>query len=135
MTTPWNPSYCIGDARIDQQHEQLFALANGMLATTTLEALQLSAIQLYKMVRQHFAEEEALMEQLHYPARKAHVEAHNSILKKLVGLSADVGKNKISVSLVEGFLNEWGLRHIPAEDASLVKFLKTHPSPSFQQDK
>jgi hemerythrin-like metal-binding protein len=135
MTTPWNPNYCIGDARIDQQHEQLFTLANAMLATTTLEALQLSAMQLYQMVRQHFAEEETLMQKLHYPQRQAHVEAHNAILKKLVVLSTDVGKNKISVALVEGFLNEWGLRHIPGEDAQLVKFLKTHPSPSFQQDK
>ncbi len=134
MNIPWNPSYCLGDARIDQQHEHLFALANTMLQTTTHEALQLNAIQLYKAVRQHFNEEESIMKQTGFPGLQIHMHAHNVILEKLVNLSADVGNNNVSIALVEDFLNEWGLRHIPREDAALTKFLQALPNPSFQED-
>lgn len=135
MNIPWNPSYRIGDTRIDQQHEQLFTLANAMLETTTHESLQLNAIQLYKAIRKHFIEEETLMKQTKFPGLLAHVEAHNAILTKLVGLSADIGNNHVSVALVEEFLNEWGMRHIPNEDAAFTKHMNTFANTSFQEDK
>jgi hemerythrin-like metal-binding protein len=135
MNIPWNPSYRIGDTRIDQQHEQLFALANAMLQTTTHEALQLHAIQLYRAVRKHFIEEETLMKQTKFPGLVAHVESHNAILTKLVGLSADIGSNHVSVALVEDFLNEWGIRHIPNDDAAFIKHMNTFANTSFQEDK
>jgi hemerythrin-like metal-binding protein len=134
MNIPWNPSYRIGDTRIDQQHEQLFALANAMLQTTTHEALQLHAIQLYKAVRKHFFEEEALMRETKFPGLEGHVASHNAILAKLVGLSADIGKNHVSVALVEDFLNEWGMRHIPNEDAAFTKHINTFANTPFQED-
>jgi hemerythrin-like metal-binding protein len=135
MNIPWNPSYRIGDTRIDQQHEQLFALANAMLQSTTHETLQLHAIQLYKAVRKHFIEEEALMKHTNFPGLATHMDSHNAILKKLVSLSADIGNNQVSVSLVEDFLNEWGLRHIPNEDAAFTKHMKTFANTPFQEDK
>jgi len=134
MNVPWNPNYRVGDARIDQQHEQLFALANAMLHTTTHEALQLHAMKLYQAVRQHFDEEEALMKQTQFPGLSIHVETHNAILRKLVSLSSDIGNNHISIALVEDFLNEWGLRHIPHQDAAFTAYMNSLANTSLQED-
>jgi hemerythrin-like metal-binding protein len=91
MNIEWKDSYRIGDEAIDRQHQELFTLANAMFAATEKAELLLCAIQLFKHVREHFADEEALMKMVGFPGYQAHVESHNLILKKLGEVSHSIG--------------------------------------------
>jgi hypothetical protein len=58
MQIEWKDSFKLGDAEIDTQHQQLFALANEFLQASGKAELTLCAIQLYKYTREHFEVEE-----------------------------------------------------------------------------
>jgi len=123
MKIDWKDSYRIGDEAIDRQHQELFELANAMFAATDKAALQLCAMRLFKHVREHFADEEALMKMVGYPGYQGHVESHNRILKNLGEVSETVGKDAMCPKVVNEFLTDWGLKHIPKDDAQLADFI------------
>jgi hemerythrin len=124
MNIEWKDSYCIGEEAIDRQHQELFALANDMFASTDKAALCLCAIQLFKHVREHFADEEALMKMVGFPGYQDHVEAHNRILQNLGEVSHSIGKDAMDPKIVADFLTDWGLNHIPKDDAQVAAFIK-----------
>ena len=123
MTIEWKDSYCIGEESIDRQHRELFQLANAMFAAADQSAMRLCAMKLYKHVREHFADEEALMKMVHFPGYQAHVDSHNRILLGLNTISQAIGNNTIDPAVATAFLTDWGLNHIPKEDAQVAAFL------------
>lgn len=96
MTRHWQDSYKIGDAEIDAQHQKLFDLVNTLLAATDKVGLRLGAMSLFKDTREHFAQEESLMDKLKYPAIKAHVEQHNALLSRLNAVADSICKDTLS---------------------------------------
>jgi hemerythrin-like metal-binding protein len=126
MNIEWKDSYRIGEEAIDRQHQELFVLANAMFGASDKGALRLCAIQLYQHVREHFADEEALMKMVAFPGYKAHVESHNRILKNLGEVSHAIGKDAMDPKVVVEFLTDWGLKHIPHDDAQVAAFVKAH---------
>lgn len=123
MNIDWKDSYRIGDEAIDRQHQELFELANAMFVASDQAALRLCAIKLFKHVREHFADEEALMKMVGFPGYQAHVESHNLILKKLGEVSHSIGRNALDPTIVTEFLTGWGLEHIPKADAQVAAFI------------
>ena len=65
--------------------------------------------------------------QVSYPGYTAHVESHNNILKRLSSLSQAIGNNTADPAVVSEFLSEWGLKHIPKDDARVASYISTHP--------
>jgi hemerythrin len=126
MNIEWKDSYRIGEEAIDRQHQELFVLANAMFSATDKGALRLCAMKLFKHVREHFADEEALMKMVAFPGYKAHVESHNRILKNLGEVSHAIGKDAMDPKVVVEFLTDWGLNHIPHDDAQVAAFVKAH---------
>jgi hemerythrin len=124
MTIEWKDSYRIGDKAIDRQHQELFELANAMFVAGDQAALRLCAIKLFKHVREHFADEEALMKMVGFPGYQDHVEAHNTTLRKLGDVSHAIGRNAMDPATVAEFLTDWGLNHIPNDDAQVAAFIK-----------
>jgi hemerythrin len=124
MQNQWNDSYLLGDETIDRQHRELFALSAALLDAPDQAARRLAAIKLYKHVRQHFADEEALMKRVGFPHYIEHVNSHNGILQNLSAISKDIGNNTVDPRIVQGFLDYWGGKHIPLEDAQLAAFMK-----------
>lgn len=123
MKIEWLGSYAVGDPLIDSHHQTMFDLANAMLKATDQKSLRLCAMQLYQHVREHFAEEEALMRKVHFPAYKEHVAAHNQMLMDLGVLSDQIGKNQAQPEAVRDLLMDWALHHIPKSDAKLAGYL------------
>lgn len=129
MPIEWKDSYRLGEPLIDQQHENLFVLANAMLAARDQSQMRLCAMQLYQHVREHFADEESLMRRVNFPGYKAHVESHNNTLKRLGAISHAIGSNTVDTAVVVEFLNDWGLKHIPHDDAQVARYILQHPLP------
>jgi hemerythrin len=125
MSIEWKDSYCVGDARIDRQHQDLFALANAMLVAADQAAMRLCAIRLYKHVREHFSYEEELMQRVGYPDYREHTAAHDDMLQGLNAISHSIGRNAIDPVAVTRFVSDWALDHIPKEDAKFASYVKS----------
>jgi hemerythrin len=126
MNIDWKDSYRIGNEAIDRQHQDLFELANAMFVATEKPAQLLGAMKLFKHVREHFADEEALMKKVAFPGYQAHVESHNRILKNLGEVSHAIGKDAMDPKVIVEFLTDWGLKHIPHDDAQVTAYVKAH---------
>jgi hemerythrin len=123
MKLEWKDSYKLGDAEIDAQHQQLFAMANAFLEAKGKAALTLCAMQLYKHTREHFELEEAAMRRLQVPALDAHIEWHNAIITRLNAISQSIQRDTLREQDLIDVMTEWAQTHILVQDAELAKFL------------
>lgn len=124
MTIEWNDRYKIGHADIDAQHQELFRLANQFFAACDKAGLTQGAMSFFKYTREHFAHEEQLMAELHYPDRQAHVDQHNDLISALGTIATSIAKNTLDKADLESFLSGWLSNHIGASDASLAAFVQ-----------
>lgn len=120
----WQDDYLLDNKQVDQQHKQLFDLANQLVKSSRKEDLIDNAMQLYKHVREHFQAEEALMKQHSYPAYAEHVQAHNQLLNNLVEISDHIHQGKWQHEEVRLFMRGWVLVHILDVDSLLGNFLR-----------
>ncbi|MBU6260115.1 MAG: hemerythrin family protein [Burkholderiales bacterium] len=126
-TFPWKPEYEIGDASVDGQHRQLFALANRALAATGRAPLAQAMLQLFEFVREHFSDEERLMRRLDYPGRAEHEAQHDALMERLHGLSLDVAAGTLSRAQMQRFLTHWLLGHMGTQDRRLAAYVHARP--------
>lgn len=83
----WDSANECGNAVIDGEHKELYALANAVMDATfgtpeNRDAFHAAFNDLLIHLKLHFAHEEALLEQHHYARFKAHKAAHSEILIK-----------------------------------------------------
>jgi hemerythrin len=123
MKLEWKDSYKLGDAEIDAQHQQLFAMANAFLEAQGKTALTLCAMVLYKHTRQHFEAEEVMMRKLHVPSLEAHVEWHNTMITRLNAISQSIQSDTLREQDLISLMTEWAHTHILVQDAELAQFL------------
>jgi hemerythrin len=123
MKLEWKDSYKLGDAEIDAQHQQLFALANAFLEAKGQAALTLCAMHLYKHTREHFELEEATMRRLQVPSLNAHLEWHNKMITRLNAISQSIQSNTLREQDLIDVMTDWAQTHILVQDAELAKFL------------
>ena len=123
MKLDWKDAYKLGDAEIDTQHQQLFAMANEFLEAEGKEALTLCAMKLYKHTREHFTQEEALMRRLQVPRLDAHVEWHNNMITRLNAISLSIQSDTVREQDLINLMTEWAERHIVVQDAELAQHI------------
>ena len=123
MKLEWKDSYKLGDAEIDAQHQQLFALANAILEAQGKAALTLCAMQLYKHTREHFELEESTMRRLHVPSLNAHIEWHNNMITRLNAISQSIQRDTLREQDLIDVMTDWAQTHILVQDAELAQFL------------
>ncbi len=117
----WDPSYSVGVARLDEQHQYLFCLLNILLESAgkgrERSAVGMVLAELADYTENHFKVEEALMEQANYPALAEHRREHQMFVARV----ADFKKNYDAGALKNGlavmnFLKKWLIRHIHGAD-------------------
>lgn len=123
MAIVWKDSYKVGDAVIDEQHQQLFHLANKILATEDPAAQALCAMQFAQYTRDHFAYEETLMREVNFPDYEGHVIWHKQLILRLKLASHFIEKGTLDKQDLEGFISDWAMQHIPVHDAQLAAYL------------
>jgi diguanylate cyclase (GGDEF)-like protein/hemerythrin-like metal-binding protein len=115
----WNAAHEVGVPEIDEQHAQLAALFNDLgliLRNGEPHASVLSEILRYTAF--HFATEERLMRECGYGGSAIHRDLHRQLLNDIRGLKLD--GERVSVSLVLRFLQEWLVRHVDGADRDLA---------------
>ena len=126
----WKSEYSLGHGDIDGQHQRLFELASHLHAAMTQgkgkESLSKTLADLVAYTRQHFANEERLMQAHHYPEYAEHKAAHDALTARVVEFQKefDAGRVGMTVELLQ-FLKDWLRTHIGETDHKVALYLRS----------
>jgi hemerythrin-like metal-binding protein len=125
----WTPEYTVHVAEIDSEHQILFGLINrlheAMLAGRGTESLGALLADLTNYTISHFANEEKLMADVHYPEMLPHIQLHEGLRRRVreVGARFDRGETAITIELML-FLSNWLGNHVKVADSRLGDFVQ-----------
>ena len=123
-TLDWTPALSVGDARMDDTHEEFVSMLNQLLAATPTQQVPLYRAFIEHTV-EHFAQEERWMLATGFSADNCHAGHHATILETMNAVMEHSGKgdagiiNRMALALVE-----WFPQHAASMDAGLAQHLK-----------
>jgi len=114
----WHDNYDSGNAQIDEEHRELFALCNNLIAAFGHDSEQKAALdQLLAHIARHFRHEEQILQDHHYGRFTEHQAAHKALLKKAADLKKASDNGNIRFSHLINFLvNDVVARHLFTAD-------------------
>jgi hemerythrin-like metal-binding protein len=121
----WITSLEIGDEMIDRQHRKLVDLINDVHAVSEdasrSEDILHCITAMFLYAKEHFFDEEGLMERLDYPDRERHAAMHRAFVAKARQLADDCLEGKMCIDDMLEFLVRWLRHHIANEDARIIR--------------
>ena len=137
----WKSEYNIGNLKIDQEHQKLFAIARKTLSVVRLnnDEQEIGKIkelitELFTYVGTHFSNEQKYMKEVKYPELENHILLHKNLLDMLTNLISKL--NSMNLKEIEqslySFIEEYFIRHIILEDKKInlwncsLEDLKSH---------
>jgi diguanylate cyclase (GGDEF)-like protein/hemerythrin-like metal-binding protein/PAS domain S-box-containing protein len=102
----WKASFASGNPTIDQEHRELFHLANELLKKTAAEPIQFNAAfdALLAHVVEHFAHEEAILVGCGYDRIIEHAERHQALVRRALELRRQSDEGGVSLGELIEFL-------------------------------
>lgn len=126
----WNEALSLGDETIDRQHKGLVALINQMHehldAPDKEEQVMRCITSMYLYAKEHFWDEEALMDRVGYPDKARHAALHREFVQKTHGLTDCCLLSEAPYAELLNFLVAWFSEHVSTEDAKLVAYAKAN---------
>ena len=135
MFFAWKEEYAVGIEAIDRDHKRLIASINelyeAMHDNTSAERIPDLLKSLTDYTLNHFAAEQAIMENIAYPDSQTHFREHGVMARKISDISArhKSGQVGISVELLL-FLKNWLETHILKTDRALARHLEVNSKAS-----
>lgn len=132
MTTfEWKDCYSVGHEVMDQQHRQIFAMANDLYEEIerpggASDRLLMEIIAtLCDYTRSHFADEEQLLLEIDYPGYERHKQLHDALISRVEELDERLrnGEADIAARILSLLVREWMSRHIYIEDQLYAGYL------------
>lgn len=126
----WDPALETGVEMIDDQHRQLFALANALQTAVDDETSDDDTVAdaLYGLtdyVTEHFGDEERLMEDLGYPGLGPHRSLHDHLTGDVMrNMATYFNGEAIAAAQIAPLFAEWLRTHIAKEDMAFVTWSK-----------
>lgn len=125
----WTPSLATGDAKIDDQHREIFRRF-ALLHTALLGGDRGEAARLFEFlgtyVGEHFAAEEGAMRTSRYPLAADHRSAHARFVRDYLAIGHDLETHGPSASVtreLDDWLASWLTGHILEADVALARHL------------
>lgn len=125
----WEEDYGLGVESIDEQHKQLFEIANriyGLLKNEFITDKYDEIIEIIDELKSytiyHFESEEDYMRSIGYKKFLSQKVAHNDFLAKMESIDIeqiDNGHNEYLIGILD-FVSEWLVQHIIKEDKMIV---------------
>ena len=127
----WNDKLSVGVGTLDAQHTVLIETVNDLHAAMMKgQARAVAGTILQNLVTytvDHFAAEEAMMEQTKYPGLPAHRLIHRELTKQVGDYIARLEKGEITLGVhLLNFLSDWLTKHIQGEDQKYGPWLNDH---------
>jgi hemerythrin len=131
---PWSDEYLTGDAIIDFQHKNLFALVNqlhcliqwGRGADTIAAHLE----EILRCTTEHFAMEEERMAALGYDHLEAHAKRHLALQERIQSALDKTRNNPSQLPAdVSACLSDWIAHHIKGDDRRMMEFFRQAAEP------
>lgn len=125
----WRDEYRTGNAQVDEQHIMLFRIVNSlhdaMLRGEGRSVLRRTLDDLITYTLEHFAIEEKLMLEHHYPDYPEHKARHEELKAKVSVLLEKFDHENCFLTLeVSHFLTDWLIHHIKGSDQKMIKFFR-----------
>jgi len=131
----WSEAFECGDPTIDDEHRELFRLANRLIEAS-LHQEEPAAIDeplgdLLTHVQRHFADEEAILERLAYNGLPEHRRAHAGLVKRAVEMAKRLRAGQVGVGAVVEFLaQDVVARHLLMVDRAFFPLFSKGPEGS-----
>jgi hemerythrin-like metal-binding protein len=132
----WNSNHLTGIKEMDDQHKELITTVNELVQYCTpgsndMGAYILKIIQASSgFVRQHFADEEHLMEEAGYPDLEEHRLRHGGFIRVISALEREFENGSGSVSPeLACFLSAWLIGHIKNTDRKYADYILSKNMP------
>ena len=129
MITQWSERFSLHQEILDDQHKELFRLANLVrnlnIKTTTREKLGSLFKEFFYYMEHHFKEEEAYMQSIEYPYLEQHHQFHQSIIDgmtKILREKKTMEELQISMKFIT---QKWLVEHILENDLKIEKWRKS----------
>lgn len=128
----WQEGYECGEARIDEQHRELFRLGNKLIdaslrATANTVVLNTALNELLEHVEKHFKEEEETLERLRYPELEEHRRAHQGLLRRAYKMRDMLRTGHVTLgSIVEFLVEDVVARHLLGVDRAFYPLFESH---------
>ncbi|MDD5285048.1 MAG: bacteriohemerythrin [Desulfuromonadaceae bacterium] len=123
----WQPAFSVLVSRFDEQHKGLINLINDLHSAMQRGEGQVILGNIFNSLvdytKNHFADEERLMEANGYPDISRQKNSHDLLLKRVVELQGEFvkGNSVLSVTVLN-FLRDWLTNHIQGEDKMYGRF-------------
>lgn len=120
----WKEEFKVGVAEVDHEHRELIELINSLHDTSrrgrTREQVIESLGDIYAQIAAHFALEEKMMRNSHYPAFAPHKEDHECLLDDLRDIMDEVEDDgSYDEAQLSSDLERWFSDHFRTHDAKL----------------
>ena len=129
MIIDWKEDYCVGVESIDQQHKQLFEIANRIYSLLKNELIDDKYGKIIEIINElksytiyHFKSEEDYMKSIGYKRFFSQKVAHSDFIAKMESIDIekiDNGQNQYLLGILD-FVSEWLVEHIIKEDKLIV---------------
>jgi hemerythrin len=122
----WREEFSVGVVEVDYEHQELIDLINSLHRSVqegvTRDQVVAGLGEIYAQIALHFALEEKLMRETHYPAYREHKTDHEALLDDLRDImdevedDGDFDERRLSIDL-----DRWFSEHFRVHDAKLHK--------------
>jgi hemerythrin-like metal-binding protein len=131
----FTPALETGNRDIDAHVRTLFAIANEILYSKALEESPREFRRALKFfivyLDYHFASEEIVMAQRHYPSRHLHSDFHSQVLREAAAIERRVnakGASEESRDALYFMVEDWLVYHVVEADRQFATFLREAPA-------
>jgi hemerythrin-like metal-binding protein len=125
----WTSDLKIGIKQFDLEHQQMGVLINQLHTLMVIKRDRMGANQLGDMLlqatRTHFAHEETLLSEHHFPECEVHFQEHSTLIAELQDLQRQFKAGTLSALAMPTFLKKWLLDHIQNTDRKYVAYLRS----------
>lgn len=119
----WEDKLLVGHAQMDDEHQALFHLIDALLIAPD-QGIAACLDEVIAHATQHFAQEDAWMCNLDFPARQCHMDEHAAVLRSAAGVKLRVhAGDHQAARLFSQELAAWFPPHVQHLDSALAAWI------------
>ncbi|MDD3343144.1 MAG: bacteriohemerythrin [Sulfurospirillaceae bacterium] len=126
MGQEWSRRFSLNHPVLDEQHKELFRLANCVEAmdarSVNKESLSLVIKKMFHYMREHFKEEEEYMHNIDYPLIQKHKKLHQDIIEAMTRILQETKGVEELQAKIKMLSHKWLVEHILESDLQIERW-------------